>query len=88
MPNYADIGRDLSAAEFKGKVITKLEYIEDAIDCNREEIKELKKKTATLTGWQQDFGTKTKFIIGIAVFVGGVFVWIADKTFELFMKRV
>ena len=85
--NFTSIGNELSAAEFKGVVVTKLEYIERAIKENRASIRELNKQNQLRKDWQETFDTKTRVAIGIASFLGGVFVWIADKVFKFFSDK-
>ena len=82
------IGNELSAAEFKGVVVTKLEYIECTIRENRSNIRELSGQNQLRKDWQENFDTKTRLAIGLASFVGGVFVWIADKVFKFFSSKV
>jgi len=82
------IGNELSAAEFKGVVVTKLEYIECTIRENRSNIRELSEQNQLRKDWQENFDTKTRLAIGLASFVGGVFVWIADKVFKFFSSKV
>ena len=38
--------------------------------------------------WQKDWDTKSKFAYGIAVFVGGALLFIANKIWEFFSKKI
>jgi len=85
--NYSDIGREISTAEFKGMVLTKLEYIETSIATNQEDIGELEKANQDRKDWQENFATKSKIYIGVATFVGGIMVFIVDKLIDLWPNK-
>lgn len=85
--DYTSMGREISTAEFKGRVLAKLEYIEASIDTNQVSIAELEIENQNRKGWQENFNTKSKIYVGVALFIGGAIIWIGDKLFDLFVNK-
>ena len=77
--DYADIGREISTAEFKGTVLAKLEYIELAICTNKKGIEELETENQKRRDWQNNMDTRIKVIATGATLFGGIIVWLTDK---------
>ena len=85
--NYTKLGLAISAAEFKGMVLTKLSYIEASICQNQASIRRLKRANQKRKDWQETMNTKIKFSVGIAVFIGAIIVYVVDKAFDLFVNK-
>jgi len=85
--SFTDIGNQINTAEFKGMVLTKLEYIEAGIHINQANIKKLEDENQCRKDWQESFDTRAKIYIGLATLIGGIIVWVGDKLFDFFAKR-
>ena len=77
--NYLEIGEALSNAEFKGVVITKLGYIEEAVETNKVNIKVLCGENQQRKDWQENYDVRIRTLIGVASFVGGCIVFLVDR---------
>ena len=86
--SYDDIGRELSAAEFRGTVLAKLGYIEKSIDNNQLNIKLLCDENQKRKDWQEDMDSKLKFAVGVATFIGGVIVFLTERVITFFEKKL
>lgn len=77
--NYQQLAREISAAEFRGIVLTKLEYIDKAIRKNEKSIFSLKNENQDRKDWQEDMDTKIKFSVSIATIIGGAIVFLTER---------
>jgi hypothetical protein len=69
------------------KISTDVGYIKKTLEAHCNQIIELEKKTNTCEDWRSGWDQKSKFITGVAVFVGGALVWIGDKLFNWFSRK-
>lgn len=67
---------------------TDVKYIKGAVRANNKKINAHAKRIDVVEDWQEGFGIRMKFVVGVASFVGGVFVFIADKVIDFFTKRI
>ena len=66
---------------------TDLKYIKNGLSVNVKKIEWLNGENQDRKDWQEDWDTKTKMLVGIATFVGGIIVFIGNKAYELFSKK-
>lgn len=76
--DYSQIGREISAAEFKGKVITHLQYIRDDITEIKEAVGENDKRITRLEKVEAK-------IIAVASFIAGA-ISVGFHIFQLWIK--
>ena len=69
------------------EIKTHVEYIRADIKRACEERKALQLKTKECRQWRDKMDTKLKFVVGIATFIGGVVVWIADQAINIFNRK-
>lgn len=65
-----------------------IKYIKKNVSQNLKNIKGHDTRLATVENWQQDWGVKTKIFVGVASFVGGIIVFISEKLWEVFVKKL
>ena len=85
--NYTKLGLAISAAEFKGMVLTKLEYIEKSIDANQLNIKRLARANQNRKRWQDTMDTRLKVVVTLATLFGGIIVFVVDKVIDLWSNK-
>lgn len=69
------------------EIRNEIKHIVQSIKTNRADINGLKKTSQCLKDWQEDAETKVKIYTAVAIFIGGVVMFIVDKVWDLFTKK-
>ena len=59
-----------------------VKYIKDFIEANTKSISENSKRISNLESWKDNMDGRLKVFVGIAAFVGGLFMFAVDKAYE------
>ena len=69
------------------EINTVVKYIKDKIDCHAKQIEFLSKENEARKDWEVNADTKIKLFAGIATFVGGIIVFVADRIMSWFVVK-
>ena len=70
------------------EIRTDIKYIKKGLNVNVKKIEWLNSENQARKDWQEDWNGKAKFLVGIATFVGGIIVFIGNKVWEVFVKKL
>ena len=70
------------------RIDARTQAMEDSLTtiCNKVELNT--KRIDVTEDWQRDWDTKSKFAYGVAVFVGGAFLFIITRVWDFFSKKI
>ena len=67
---------------------TDVKYIKKSLENNTKELKSHCKRIGTVEDWQDGWSVRMKMMAGIASFIGGIIVFIADKIWEVLSIKI
>ena len=66
---------------------TDVKYIKRSVGGNTNKVEWLKEENQERKDWQEDFDGKTKVLVAVATFIGGIIVFIGNKVWEFFVAK-
>ena len=66
---------------------TDIRYIKKNVGGNTSKVEWLKEENQERKDWQENFDGKTKTLVGVATFVGGIIVFLGNKLWDVFITK-
>ena len=80
-------GQSVNNAEFQGTVLNELKHINEHLKELNGKAIENDTKISAIEDWKNGLDIKTKMAVGIATFVGGIMVFIANFVFDILKRK-
>ena len=78
---------ELTMAEFKGTVVTKLDYIEGHLSELNGKVSKNIERIDCVEEWRKELGTIQRFVVGIAIGIGSIVTFLAQFLYDVYKSK-